>query len=84
MFRLDGKAALVTGAATGLGAAIAAALPESGADLAISDRAGVSLEETAARVRSHGRTHNATISHSHSPPPSVVGPATPALWRCHP
>jgi 2-deoxy-D-gluconate 3-dehydrogenase len=33
-FRLDGKVALVTGAAAGLGAAIAAALAEAGADVA--------------------------------------------------
>jgi 2-deoxy-D-gluconate 3-dehydrogenase len=33
-FRLDGKAALVTGASTGLGAAIAIALAEAGADVA--------------------------------------------------
>jgi 2-deoxy-D-gluconate 3-dehydrogenase len=33
-FRLDGRAALVTGAATGIGAAIAVALAEAGADVA--------------------------------------------------
>src|SRR5258708_4716972 len=33
-FRLDGKVALVTGASTGLGAAIAVALAEAGADVA--------------------------------------------------
>src|ERR1700754_2056217 len=33
-FRLDGKVALVTGASAGLGAAIAAALAEAGADVA--------------------------------------------------
>jgi 2-deoxy-D-gluconate 3-dehydrogenase len=33
-FRLDGKAALVTGASAGLGAAVAAALAEAGADVA--------------------------------------------------
>jgi 2-deoxy-D-gluconate 3-dehydrogenase len=33
-FRLDGKSALVTGAATGIGAAIAVALAEAGADVA--------------------------------------------------
>ncbi len=34
-FRLDGKKALVTGAATGLGAAMAVALAEAGADVAV-------------------------------------------------
>ena len=34
LFRLDGKVALVTGAAAGIGAAIAEALAEHGADVA--------------------------------------------------
>lgn len=54
MFRLDGKTALVTGAATGLGQAIAVALAQNGADVAISDRPGESLAETEAMIRSHG------------------------------
>lgn len=37
MFDLNGKTALVTGAATGLGAAISVALAQSGADVAVSD-----------------------------------------------
>jgi len=37
-FRLDGKVALVTGAARGLGQAIAAGLAEAGADIALLDR----------------------------------------------
>jgi len=35
LFRLDGKVALITGAASGLGAAIATALAEAGADVAV-------------------------------------------------
>ena len=35
VFRLDGKVALITGAATGLGAAISIALARQGADIAI-------------------------------------------------
>ena len=54
MFRLEGKVALITGAATGLGAAIAIALARSGADAAISDKPGESLDETAARAREYG------------------------------
>jgi len=46
-FRLDKRIALVTGAATGLGQAIAVALSQAGADMAISDKPGVSLAETA-------------------------------------
>ena len=54
MFRLDGKVALVTGAATGIGAGIATALARQGAHIAISDKPGVSLEETTAAARAHG------------------------------
>ena len=46
MFRSDGKVAMVTGAATGLGQAIAATLARQGADLVISDKPGVDLGET--------------------------------------
>ena len=54
MFRLDGKRALITGAATGLGAGIAVALARQGADVAISDKPGISLEETAQDAAQHG------------------------------
>ena len=54
MFRLDGKAALITGAATGLGAATAVALARSGADVVLTDRPGVSLDETAAKAATAG------------------------------
>ncbi|HLY73993.1 MAG TPA: SDR family NAD(P)-dependent oxidoreductase, partial [Planctomycetota bacterium] len=40
MFDLNGRTALVTGAATGLGAAITMALARSGADLVVTDRPG--------------------------------------------
>jgi len=45
-FRLDDRTALVTGAATGLGQAIAAGLAHAGAQVAISDKPGVDLAET--------------------------------------
>lgn len=54
MFSLEDKVALVTGAATGLGAAISLALAESGADVALTDRPGVSLEDAAEKVGTHG------------------------------
>jgi NAD(P)-dependent dehydrogenase (short-subunit alcohol dehydrogenase family) len=55
LFRLDGKRALVTGAATGLGQAIAATLARQGADVVISDKPGESLDETARQVAGFGR-----------------------------
>ena len=54
MFRLDGKTALITGAATGFGAGISVALARQGADIAISDKPGVSLEGTAEKARPYG------------------------------
>ncbi len=53
-FRLDGKTALVTGAASGLGAAIAVALAEAGAAVACHGNRRPA-EETCARIRALGR-----------------------------
>lgn len=47
MIRLDGKLAIVTGAAKGLGKAIALRLAEAGAELILVDRDNKSLEKTA-------------------------------------
>jgi len=47
-FKLDGKAALVTGASRGLGQAIAIGLAEAGADVALVDL--LSLEDTRAKI----------------------------------
>lgn len=55
MFRLDGKIALITGAATGIGQAIALALASSGADVVITDRRLDALDETESQVRRYGR-----------------------------
>ena len=52
-FRLDGKTALVTGAATGLGAAIAVALAEAGAAVACHGNRRPA-NETAERIRAAG------------------------------
>ena len=52
-FRIDGQVAIVTGAAQGLGAAMAIALAEAGADVALVDRGDAG--ETAAAVRTSGR-----------------------------
>ena len=53
-FRLDGKVALVTGATAGMGRAIAIALAEAGADVAVHERA-VPPDDTAASIAACGR-----------------------------
>lgn len=55
MFELNGKVALVTGAARGLGQAIALKLAASGADIALCDLKQEWLDETATKVRALGR-----------------------------
>ncbi len=54
-FRLDGRVALVTGASRGIGAAIAVAMAEAGADVAIGARDPDRLREVASAIESHGR-----------------------------
>lgn len=49
-FKLDGKVALVTGGARGLGRTMALALAEAGANVALAGRTVASLEETAAEL----------------------------------
>lgn len=54
-YRLTDRVAIVTGASSGLGVAIALALAEAGADLVLGARRADRLAETAAAVRATGR-----------------------------
>ncbi|MFM8973186.1 MAG: SDR family oxidoreductase [Actinomycetota bacterium] len=54
-FRLDGKAAIVTGAGRGIGAACARGLAEAGADVVLASRTREQLDEVAAEIRGMGR-----------------------------
>ena len=54
-FRLDGKRAIVTGASRGIGRAIALAMAEAGADLALVSRRREGLLEVAREVEAFGR-----------------------------
>jgi len=54
-FRLDGKVAIVTGAGKGIGAAIATAFAEAGADVAITARTASDLDAVAAGIGAAGR-----------------------------
>ena len=54
-FRLDGRVALVTGASSGLGVAIAQCLAEAGADVVLGARRLDKLEKTRALVEESGR-----------------------------
>ena len=54
-FSLEGRVALVTGAARGLGRATALGLARCGADLALCDREGADLASCRAEVEALGR-----------------------------
>ena len=53
--RLDGKNALITGAASGIGRASALRFAQEGANVAIADRQAAAAEQTAGEVRKLGR-----------------------------
>jgi len=80
-FRLDGRCALVTGAAQGLGQAMAVALAEAGADIAGVDV--VDGDETQARIERAGRHFTAIEQDLRGPEAArrVVEQATRAMGR---
>src|SRR5215469_17082365 len=53
--RLDGKNALITGAASGIGRASALRFAQEGANVCVADRQAAQAEETASAVRKLGR-----------------------------
>ena len=55
LFRMDGKVAIITGAGRGIGAGVAQAFAEMGADVVIGSRTEAQLEEVAESVRALGR-----------------------------
>jgi 2-deoxy-D-gluconate 3-dehydrogenase len=55
VFSLEGKAALVTGASRGIGAAIATAYAEAGADVALAARSTSDIEQLAGKIEAMGR-----------------------------
>jgi 2-deoxy-D-gluconate 3-dehydrogenase len=65
-FRLDGKVALITGAASGLGAAIALALAQAGAQVAVHGNRRAA-DETAAAIGPAAVAFQADLSHTAGP-----------------
>jgi len=61
-FRLDDQVAVVTGAGRGLGAAVALAFAEAGADVVISSRTEGELESVAEQVRNAGRRAHVVVA----------------------
>src|ERR1700752_2192789 len=61
-FRLDDQVAVITGAGRGLGAAIALAFAEAGADVVISSRTESELDGVAEQVRGLGRRAHVVVA----------------------
>jgi 7-alpha-hydroxysteroid dehydrogenase len=55
VFSLEGKSAIVTGASRGIGAAVALAMAEAGADVALAARSTSDIEQLAGKIEATGR-----------------------------
>lgn len=71
-FRLDGQAAVVTGAGRGLGAAIAVAFAEVGADVLIASRTESELQAVAAQIAAVGRRAHIVVADLAQPEATAV------------
>ncbi len=82
-FRLDGQAAVVTGAGRGLGAAIALAFAEVGADVLIASRTRSELEAVAAQIEGLGRRAHVVVADLAQPEATaeLAGQAVQAFGR---
>src|SRR5262245_35991983 len=82
MFDLQGKTAMVTGAGSGIGAAIARIFADRGASVAAVDRDGDKAEEVAAAIRTRGGVAAAHVCDVSSE--TDVGALFQTLARSHP
>jgi len=82
-FRLDGQVAVVTGAGRGLGAAIAVAFAEVGADVVIAARTEAELQAVAAQVEAAGRRAHIVVADLAQPDSTaeLAGAAVEAFGR---
>lgn len=82
-FRLDGQVAVVTGAGRGLGAAIAVAFAEVGADVLISSRTESELQSVAAQIAATGRRADVVVADLAQPEATaaLAGRAAEAFGR---
>lgn len=87
-FRLEGQTALVTGAASGIGRAIALALAGAGADVSCFDLAGPGLDEACQEIENLGRkavavpgdvTDASSLAEAVKETQSTLGPLTLAV-----